>query len=68
MLVWYAQSLSRKLNAKYSNISREIPTLNLILLLIVTADTLAVNGLQVWDVADASGLRSIGKINLFREK
>jgi hypothetical protein len=29
---------------------------------------LAANGLQAWEVANASGLRSIGKIDFFREK
>ena len=35
--------------------------------LIVTADTLAVNGLQAWEVPDASELSSIGEDNYFRE-
>ena len=35
--------------------------------LIVTADTLAVNGLQLGDVANECELRSIGKIEFFRE-
>jgi len=37
------------------------------MILIVTADTLAVNGLQPGVSRDSSGLRSIGKINYFRE-
>jgi hypothetical protein len=32
---------------------------------VLRAATVAVNGLQAWEVTDASELRSIGKLNVF---